>query len=113
MQANLSDLHKMAFSAGPAATDDAALIARIMRAYRHAVSEFQGHGDSQWAGNHARLAELHGMLLNGAADDVARQLRNPAENDLLYGFDEATRTIYAAHQAGDRAYRDAMGSRCS
>jgi hypothetical protein len=110
MSAELSEMQQTAFSAEPAATDDAALISRIMRAYRHAMSEFQGHGNSQWAGNHARSAVLHDMLLNSAVDDVATQLRNPATNDLLYGFDEATRSIYSAHQAGGQTSRDAWGA---
>jgi SAM-dependent methyltransferase len=89
---------------------DAALVSRIRRAYRHAVSTFQGYGNSQWASNHARSFQLHQMLLNGTADDVAFELDNPATNDLLYGFDEATRAIYVAHQAGDQAARDAWGA---
>jgi hypothetical protein len=104
------DTQQTAFSTAPKVIDDAALVSRIIRAYRYAVLAFKGHGNSQWAGNHARSAELHGMLLNGTADDVAKQLRNPAANDLLYGFDEATRAVYSAHRAGDRAYRDAWGA---
>jgi SAM-dependent methyltransferase len=48
--------------------------------------------------------------LDGAAGDVARQLRYPAANDLLYGFDEATRAIYSAHQAGGLACRESWGA---
>jgi hypothetical protein len=99
-----------AFSTEPKPGDDAALLSRIIRAYRRAVSTFQGHGDSQWQGNHARSAALHEMILNGATAEVANQLRNPAANDLLYGFDEATRTIYGAHQNSDSVIRDAWGA---
>jgi hypothetical protein len=38
-----------AFSAEPRFGDDAALVARIIDAYRHAAATFEGHGDSMWA----------------------------------------------------------------
>lgn len=107
---DLSDTQQTAFSAELKAPDDAALISRIIRAYRYAVSSFQGHGNSQWAGIAARSAELHELLVHGATDDIATQLRHPAENDLLYGFDEATRAIYSAHQAGGLAHRESWGA---
>lgn len=101
------EISHTAFSNGPAVGDDTALISRIMRAYRHGAAVFQGHGNSQWVENHARSADLHRLLLTGNADVVADQLRNPAANNLLYGFDEATRTFHDAHQAGDEHSRKA------
>ena len=95
-----------AFSAEPRFGDDAALVARIVEAYRHATATFEGHGDSMWASISARSAALHSMLLSGSIADVTAQLRYPASHDLLSGFDEAARSIYSAHKAGDRGYRE-------
>lgn len=99
-----------AFSAEPRFGDDAGLVARIIDAYRHAAATFEGHGDSMWASISARSAALHAMLLSGSVGDVTVQLRYPATHDLLSGFDEAARSIYSAHKAGDRAAREAWGA---
>jgi SAM-dependent methyltransferase len=99
-----------AFSAEPRFGDDAALVTRIIEAYRCAATAFAGHGDSMWASISARSAALHAMLLNGPVGDVTAQLRYPASHDLLSGFDEAARSIYSAHKAGDRGSREAWGA---
>jgi SAM-dependent methyltransferase len=99
-----------AFSAEPRFGDDAALVARIIDAYRHAAATFEGHGDSMWTSISARSAALHAMLLSGSVGDVTVPLRYPATHDLLSGFDEAAQSIYSVHKAGDRAAREAWGA---
>jgi hypothetical protein len=99
-----------AFSAEPKPIDDATLISRIIHAYGQAAAVFEGHGESQWASINERSSDLHRALLKGDAAGVAMQLRNPAGNDLLCGFDEATQTIYSAHKASDAGARAAWGS---
>lgn len=99
-----------AFSAEPRFGDDAALVARIIEAYRCAAAAFEGHGDSMWASISTRSAALHATLLSGSVGDVTAQLRYPATHDLLSGFDEAARSIYSAHKAGERGSREAWGA---
>jgi hypothetical protein len=110
MHGSLGGESLTAFSTEPEFGDDAALVARIIAAYSYAAARFEGHGNSMWASISDRSAALHSMLLGGFADDVTAQLRYPATNDLLSGFDEATRSIYSAHKAADRAARDAWGA---
>jgi hypothetical protein len=93
------------FSAEPQFGDDATLISRVVSAYNYAVSEFDGHGDSMWANIDKRSTELHSQLKAGDADIVTKQLRYPATNDLLSGFDEATKSIYSDHKAADSTAR--------
>jgi len=99
----------VAFSAEPHFIDDAALISRIVSAYKFAFSVFDGHGNSQWADINARSASLHSKLINDDAGAVTRALRYPATNDLLCGFDEATRTIYSKHKASSSADQHSWG----
>jgi hypothetical protein len=101
---------KVAFSAEPQFTNDTGLIDRIVAAYQHAVSVFDGHGESQWEYINARSAKLHSALISRKLDIVTDELRHPANNDLLFGFDDATRTIYAQHKARTDADQAAWGS---
>jgi hypothetical protein len=98
------------FSAEPQFGDDASLISRVVSAYKYADSVFDGHGDSMWADINKRSAELHSQLMAGDVDIVTKQLRYPATNDLLCGFDEATRTIYSDHKAADSTARQAWAA---
>jgi hypothetical protein len=100
----------VAFSAVPRFINDAALISRIVPAYKFAVAVFDGHGSSQWADINARSASLHSKLMNDDASAVTRELRYPATNDLLCGFDEATRTIYSKHKASSSTDQQSWGS---
>jgi hypothetical protein len=89
--------------------DDEALVARIIAGYRSAVATFDGHGDSMWASINDRSRRFHDQLVDGETAVVSEQLRNPARNDLLCGFDEATATIYEAHQASDASAQEGWG----
>jgi hypothetical protein len=110
VHSSLDDDASTAFSSEPQFGEDTALVSRIIDAYRYAAAIFEGHGNSMWASINDRSAALHSMLLSGSVAEVTAELRYPATHDLLCGFDEAARSIYSAHKAGDRATREAWGA---
>jgi hypothetical protein len=104
-----SDTSSVSFSDDLLLIDDERLILRIMAAYKYAVSAFGGHGDSMWAAIIDRSRQLHLELLRNDVPAVTERLRYPANNDLLCGFDEATKTIYSEHHARGAAGRENWG----
>jgi hypothetical protein len=69
----------------PGSPLDFALMLRIKRAYRLAMQESRGPGESMWAEITRRNASVHDALL--ADDDRLQEiLRDPGRSDLFYGF---------------------------
>jgi hypothetical protein len=80
--------------------DDAALIERIIRAYQAANTTALGAPDSFWLQTIADMKRpIHDILMSGDAHAAERELRNPAENMLFYGFDSLMRERTHAHDA--------------
>src|ERR1700694_4512191 len=82
-----------AFSEIPPTQEDSELVRRIIAAYAVAVRDFAGHGQSMWSAIGARSDDMHRLLVAGDEAAVSTALRNPHTTDLLYGFDNLTRTI--------------------
>jgi hypothetical protein len=77
---------------GGETVDDAQLIDRIVAAYRGFSHET--FGDSIWTGfyeTHHRA--IHETLMTGTKDQVAALLRDPASSDLLYGFENLSKSL--------------------
>ncbi len=72
--------------------DDAAVVQRIIAAYRTASDTSMGPTNSFWLTNIAELRRPeHETLIDGDLPAVQAMLRNPATNNLLYGFDGLAR----------------------
>ena len=96
---------------GAGAGVDAALVARIRRAYRAAVAGWRGAGDSMWAEIGVRNAPVHAALMEEDGR-LAEVLRDPGRFDLLYGFHslfaERTDALRAAEEGARQAVATAL-----
>jgi hypothetical protein len=74
-------------SLGATSGSDRALVDRIIAAYRKTFS-IEHYGDGMWrAAFEQRHGRIHGLLMSGAAEDVAKELRDPAHNEMHWGFE--------------------------
>jgi hypothetical protein len=64
---------------------------RFSKAYNFAVERFGGHGNSFWADNDQRNAELIAALRDCQIDTIISVLNNPAEHMLFWGVDRLTK----------------------
>jgi hypothetical protein len=75
-------------------TDDAALIDRVIAAYRRSASFVEAQGESIWRlFFHDFHLDIHNALLHGPRSRVEEILRNPATSDLFYGFENLSRSL--------------------
>mgnify|MGYP000977500482 FL=1 len=75
-------------SPSPRHTDDTNLIQRIIRSYRIANNTNSSAGESQWSLFLNEMnKDLHHAFLSGDSGAIAHNLRNPASNNLFYGFE--------------------------
>ena len=84
--------------------NDLELIRRIVAAYRRTFS-IEHYGNGMWRRMfEERQGGLHRLLMTGAIPEVAKALRNPAGNDLHWGFEhtvsENTKALVAS--SGER-----------
>jgi SAM-dependent methyltransferase len=88
-----------AVSAAPSTIADGPLVDRIVAAYARASQA--DLGDSMWKMFFSTYhAGIHRTLVEGKRDAVAALLRNPAQNDLFYGFDILTRAHHSVFRSG-------------
>lgn len=67
--------------------DDIQLVRRLRTAYLTAHDAFAGYGESQWSILDGYKSAIHNIALNGTDEELASVLRNPADNNLFFGFD--------------------------
>ncbi len=79
--------------------DDLKLVRRVRAAYIAANQTFSEYGESQWGILDGYKSAIHNLVMRGTDDDLTVALRNPASNELFYGFDlvgaERTRMMRA------------------
>ncbi len=74
--------------------DDHKIIARILKFYRLLGSTTDSNGDSMWqAFFKQHHLEIHQKFINGSEHEAAEILRDPSTSELLYGFDNLTKSI--------------------
>jgi hypothetical protein len=83
-----------AVSRGVPNPSDTALVTRLVAAYRRTFKESHYGGSGLWWIFFQREhGALHKVLMSGTTADAAKALRNPASNELLYGFDDTRASI--------------------
>lgn len=82
---------------GPVAPiNDVEIVDRVAESYKRATSQFDGHGESFWAGFEALHEDFSLAFKNDDRIELQRLLRNPSETDLFYGFDDLARSFQRA-----------------
>ncbi|MGP0058661.1 MAG: hypothetical protein ACLPID_05170 [Beijerinckiaceae bacterium] len=76
---------------------------RLSDSYKFAIDRFPGHGDSFWAKNDERNADLIAALRGADIDAIGAAANDPARHDIFWGIDDLTRE--SALQKGPTASR--------
>lgn len=88
-----------AFAPGESA-DDERLIGRLMRSY---TTRFAETPTDQWLGIFAGFhGDIHEAMISGDSARAAAMLRNPAENDMFYGFDNLSKSLIRSNRIEDQ-----------
>jgi hypothetical protein len=81
------------FTTTPTDVSDASLAARIRRAFAISDQRTSGGAEGMWRQLNAMKEDVREALLSGTDEEVAELLRHPERTDLLYGFENCTRTL--------------------
>jgi len=83
--------------------EDAALVPRIVAAYKSSVGRFHGHGNSMWAKLNSMNHDIHTAAIENNLGLLSDLLRNPHRTDLFYGFDFLARSLAMPSTDDERA----------
>ncbi len=88
--------------------DDAAIVARVLAAYRSAAARHGDLGNSMWKTFFsAKHQALHDVFVAGSVEDAAAILRNPASSELFYGFSMLCSGLFDTNASDDELYAGA------
>src|SRR5262249_34185156 len=85
------DTNLPAFVSGASKKISRNMARRLSDAFNFASERFGGHGDSFWANNEIRNADLITALRAGQLDTISAMMNDPAEHSLFWGIDGLTK----------------------
>jgi hypothetical protein len=92
-------------SPAPGPVDDKHLVRRCAAAFEASSRDFVGHGTSFWQQFEPKHHDIKNAIETEDYQQLGHLLRNPAQTELFWGFDDLTRTFAAIHDTTPEASR--------
>jgi hypothetical protein len=86
-------LYDYAATEPAASIDDTKLVERVAEAFRVSAEEFGGHGASFWGTFEVKHQDIKNALDTNNLNALGRLLRDPAETELFWGFDDLVKSF--------------------
>ena len=93
-------LYDYATAKSPPFVDDTKLVERVAGAFRVSALEVAGHGSSGWATFEVRQQDITTAIDTNNLNALGRLLRDPAETELFWGFDDLVKPFVLIRSNG-------------